>query len=494
MSQYSFPADRMAEPSRKRTPRREPVIRGPVVILPPSSPGGPPRRFAIQPRKVFALLAGTFLLGVLLSAAVFFWRVSDLRSDYDQLSSEIADLRGELTDLRERTDGVPPATAAGEAPGAEAAAPPAAGPDTDDRPALDLPLDALGGEEPKVRVAVLQTSGEVILKGEGLALIHAQGEPTPMPRGQARIKPAGGGIWIEGVGGVRPGTRIESRLGPIQLDDRSYPGRLEVHRDGDQIVLVNVVSMEEYVAGVVSSEVPAGWGLEAKKAQAVAARSYALMQVATADGGWHLVSDIRDQMYSGKPVDAGSRAAVTATHGKVLAAAGGLASVYYSSTCAGHTEDPATVWPDRSFNGTAMAECGFCDESPNYHWSTVVPSAALLDVLRRQGHRANAIETIQVVRSKASGRVKTVDIVTDKGTVTWSGNELRMTLGSTKVKSTKFELTFDEASDAFTLEGTGFGHGAGLCQYGAQGMDEAGHDYEAILGRYFPAAEIAELW
>lgn len=476
----------MAEPSRKLKRRPDPVIRGPVVILPPASPGGPPRRFAIQPARVILLLVLMFLLGAGVTGAVLGSYIAGLptQTDYEQLEDQVQQHERELSELREATAGVPPT-----APTPAAVADPPAIPNR-----LNLPVASLRGEEPRVRVAVLNTTDEVLLTGEGLVLVHAVGEPTPMPRGRVRIKPHGGGIHIEGVGGVRPGTLIESRLGPISLGDRSYPGRLEVQKDGDSIILVNVVGMEEYVAGVVSSELPASWGLEAKKAQAIAARSYAVMQMATAEGGWHLEATVMDQAYSGKPVDAGSRAAVTATHGKVLTAGGGLVSVYYSSTCAGRTEVPETVWPDRPTNGTGPADCGFCDRAPSYHWNATVSTVKLLEVLRAQGHRADAVETLQVRRSRGSGRVTSVDVVTDKGTVTWSGNDFRLLLGSTHIKSTRFELRFDDANGEFALTGKGFGHGVGLCQYGAQGMDQAGHDHTQILARYFPAATIEELW
>jgi len=429
---------------------------------------------------------GMFLLGAGLTGGFFAWYLGHLTSDYAHLDDEVQQLKEELAELRIAT--------AAPAPDATPAPAPLGDPATEGAPRLDLPLASLRGEEPKVRVAVLSTSEEVLLTGEGLVLVHAQGEPTPMPRGRVRIKPHGGGIHIEGVGGVRPGTLIESRLGPISLGDKSYPGRLEVQKDGKKIILVNVVGMEEYVAGVVSSEVPADWGLEAKKAQAIAARTYAVMQMATHEGGWHLEASVLDQAYSGKPVDAGSRAAVTATHGKVLGANGGLVSVYYSSTCAGRTEEPEAVWPDRPTNGTSTAECGFCDNSPNHDWSYNLSTARLLELLRADGHRAGAIETLQVRRSSRSGRVSSVDLVTDKGTVTWRGNDFRRHVGWGKVKSTRFEVSFDEAGGQFALRGTGFGHGVGLCQYGAQGMDQAGHDHVQILGRYFPAATIEELW
>ena len=91
-----------------------------------------------------------------------------------------------------------------------------------------------------------------------------------------------------------------------------------------------------------------------------------------------------------------------------------------------------------------------------------------------------------------SGRVRAIDVVTDKDTVTWSGNEFRRRMGWGRVRSTRFELRYDQ--ETFVLTGTGFGHGVGLCQWGAQGMDRAGRTYAEILGHYFPGAEVAQAW
>ena len=477
----------MGEPSPKRR-RSDPVVRGPVVILPPATPGGRERRFVIQPIRVFGLLGLCFTLGVATCYAIL-WFVADpvgTKAELERQSQELAQVQDELARLRA---GAPPADEPAPAGDVEAL------PAEPTGPRLELSIASLSGDEPTVRVAVVSPRGEVILHGEGLVLAHKEGEPTPMPRGKARIKPSpGGGIWIEGVGGVRRGTPVETRIGPISIGDRSYPGHLELYEEGGELTLVAEVAMEEYVAGVVSSEVPASWGLEAKKAQAVAARSYAVMRRAQASDSWHLRATVLDQVYSGRPVDPGSRAAVEATHGQVLALDGDLVSVYFSSTCAGHTETPDNVWPDRPSHGTASVACGFCDRSPNYSWTTSIGAADLQGELRGAGHKAGAIERLELRSGASGGRVRAIDVVTDDGTVTLAGNEFRALIGYGKVKSTRFSVEFDPAASAFVLSGSGFGHGVGLCQWGAQGMDRAGRDYREILGRYFPQTDIAHLW
>ena len=487
----------MAEPSsrparsRPTSPSGPPVVRGPVVILPPARPGGRERRFAIQPGKVLGLLVVCFLLGALCAFGVLQWMTG---REVQRLSDKLVEVEAELDRLQAGDEATAstddePVTAAPDEPTPvdDEPTPTPAG------PALEIPVASLGPTEPAVRVALLRTTDEILLEGEGIVLAHEHGEPTPMPRGQARIRPGvGGGIFIEGVGPVRQGTPVESRLGPIRIGDRSYPGRLEVHSLNGAILLINEVAMEDYVAGVVSSEMPASWGLEARKAQAVAARSYALMRRAASDQAWHVEASVLDQVYSGKPVDPTSQAAVTATHGQVLASDGDLVSVYYSSTCAGRTEVPLAVWPDRPTHGTTSVVCDYCEASPNYSWTVSIPPSEILAAVRRDGHRADEIRSLHLRTSTTSGRVTAIDVVTDEGTVTWSGNEFRRLMGWGRVRSTRFELRFDQ--DTFVLTGTGFGHGVGLCQWGAQGMDRAGMDYTQILEHYFPGAEVVQAW
>lgn len=462
-----------------------------MVILPPAWPGGRERRFAIQPGKVLGLLAVCFLLGALCAFAALHVLTG---REVQRLSDKLVEVEAELDRMRDTAEQPTPA----EAEPATAASTDAT-PTTDEvepavpGPALRIPIASLGPDEPKVRVALLRTTEEVLLEGEGIVLAHEHGEPTPMPRGQARIRPGvGGGIFIEGVGPVRQGTPVESRLGPIRIGDRSYPGRLEVHSQDGAILLINEVAMEDYVAGVVSSEMPASWGLEARKAQAVAARSYALMRRAASVQAWHVEASVLDQVYSGKPVDPTSQAAVTATHGQVLAADGNLVSVYYSSTCSGYSEVPSAVWPDRPSHGTSSVTCGYCEASPNYSWTASITPSEVLEAVRRDGHRADVIQSLQRHTSTTSGRVTAIDAVTDEGIVTWSGNEFRRLMGWGRVRSTRFELRFDQ--DTFLLTGTGFGHGVGLCQWGAQGMDRAGLDHAHILLHYFPGTELVEAW
>jgi stage II sporulation protein D len=356
---------------------------------------------------------------------------------------------------------------------------------------MDISVSKLRSPEPKVRIAISISAKPVTLRGEGLHLIHKSGRTTPLP-GRVVLKPANSGVFAQGVGNLQNGTAVETRLGPIRLGKHEYPGRIELFREDKKILLVTEIEMEDYVASVVSSEFPASWGLEAKKAQAVTARSYGYMRRSNSDRAYHLDGTVADQVYKGTKTDASSRAAVTATRGQVLGQKGKLVSTFYSSTCAGTTEEPHNVWPGRPSHGLSSVTCGYCNNSRSYKWATELSDSDLLTAAKKSGHRAKSVEEFLVIKTHDSGRVAQLELKTDRGGILWTANEFRALLGWDKVRSTLFSLKKGKTS--YRLSGKGFGHGVGLCQWGAQGMDRKGMDYDDILQHYYPGTELETLY
>jgi len=474
-----------ASSPRRTPPKREASYeRSPVVILPPAGPGEPTRHIALNPSRVFSLLALIFILGGAAATVALGWLVREVQIDNRQLATEMEVLRAEVAALKK-----PPPP------------PPKAEPEPDPTPAeieggipraaLEIRTALLRSPEPKVRIAIVLGSPVITLRGEGLHIIHKTGRTTPMP-GRAELKLANGGVYVKGVGNLKSGTAIESRLGPIRIGKQQYPGRIEVFREGKNILLVNEVDMEDYVASVVSSELPASWGLEAKKAQAIAARSYTYMRRSTSTKEYHVDGTVLDQVYKGTNTDAASRAAVTATRGQVISLGGKLVSTFYSSTCAGKTEDPHNVWPGRPSHGVSSVTCGYCANSRSLKWSANVSDADLLAAARESGHRAKTVEELVVLETHASGRTAKLELKTNRGGILWSANEFRQLLGWDQVRSTLFKLK--RRKEGYDLAGKGFGHGVGLCQWGAQGMDRKGMDYKDILSHYYPGSQLEALY
>jgi len=468
----------MAEPVRRPDPAGDPST--PIVVLPPARPGGAPRRFVVRPGRVYALLAAVFIAGVAVAAAVAVAvlapRGSGLAADNQALTARLAALQTELATWKKKVADALPTTPEPE--------PTRAG-------QLRVSIPALNGDEPTVRIALLRSDEAVVMLGDGLILEHEGGGTTPM-RGQVRATPGKNSISIEGVGAVKNGLRVINRVGPVRVGDRELADTIELHNDGGRLLLIGELPLEKYLQGVVSSELPASWSLEAKKAQAVAARTYAMMQREQSDKPWHLESTVADQVYSGKAPDATSRAAVAATHGEILTAEGYLVSAFYHSTCGGKTEDPGAVWPGRPVHGNSSVTCGFCERAPAYRWSTDVTVDALMAAAKKDGASPATIKGLAVRSRSQSDRVEQIELVTDSDPISWGGNRFRELLGWTKVKSTLFQ--HEVVRGSFRLTGHGLGHGVGMCQWGAQGMSTGGHDYRAILSRYYPLAKVERIF
>jgi stage II sporulation protein D len=476
------------------------LVRGPVVVLPPARPGGPERRYAVRPKSVLLLLLSCFGLGGASAAALFagFWVLSDqaaVRADYSRLRDEVADLQSQVDDLREAAAvaaGTPPGLAPGAASGGSSSA--AADAEVDAAaaaPRLALALPAPGTAEPRVRVALLRSAEPLILEGEGL-LVHAGDRPVPIAEGRATLRPAASGVVVEGLGLQVPGTIVENRLGTLRAAGRELPSPLEIHSDGGRILLIAELSLEGYLQGVVGAEIPANWPLESKKALAVAARSYALMQRSVAETPWHVEATVDDQVWNGSTVDATSRAAVTATHGEVLTKDGWLVSAFYHACCAGRTESPDSVWPRRPSHGVQPVACRWCEGSPLFDWNAEISSADLLAAAAREGHVASRIQGLRIKSRSPSGRITRIELLTDLGVLGWDGNRFRELLGWNRIRSANFEHRV--SGDGFVLAGKGAGHGVGLCQWGARGLAQDGKDYREILATYYAGSKIDKIW
>jgi stage II sporulation protein D len=216
------------------------------------------------------------------------------------------------------------------------------------------------------------------------------------------------------------------------------------------------------------------------------------MQRNSTTAAYDLESTVDDQVYSGRGADASSRAAVTTTHGEVLSRGGHLVSAFYHSACAGQTEVPGNVWPDRPNNGNASVKCGFCDRATRTPWQTDIRPEELLEALRGAGEKAQQVTGLHIRERSLSGRVTLLDLVTDEGAIRWSGNRFRELLGWNRVRSARFES--EVQGDGFHISGRGAGHGVGLCQWGARAMAASDHDYQDILGRYYPGAGLTRIY
>ena len=297
------------------------------------------------------------------------------------------------------------------------------------------------------------------------------------------VAAAAGGLVVDG----KPAKAPLVIASGARLEGRELPGRVDVFSDKGALVVVNTLDLEDYVAAVVASEVPASWPDEALRAQAVAARTFAVAQkIAQGPGARaHLRSTVLDQVYAGAARPAsGALKAARATAGEVLTFGAAPIAAYFSASCGGRSESG-----EDGFNlspGTTpylVPSVADPDERP---WTVRIPLREIEKAVRpRLGGR---VSEVAVASRTLSGRAHTVRL---------SGRalpavELRQLLGYERLPSLLFEVHVDGASAVF--EGRGSGHGVGLCQYGARERAKRGEKYAAILAHYYPGAEIRRMY
>ena len=278
------------------------------------------------------------------------------------------------------------------------------------------------------------------------------------------------------------------------IDSRRFRGDINIIRKDDlKLTVVNNVDLEDYLYGVLYHEVSHRWPKEALKAQAIAARTFALYQKRqNALQPYDLRSDIYSQVYGGSTSEKWSTTrAVNLTNGKILVYNGDIFSSYYHATCAGHTEDATNLWTI-DLPPLKGVECDSCKYSPHYKWVKDIPLWQITNKLKENGYKTGRIASIIILSKNSSGRIEKIEIKDEAGvSLILTAKDFRQMIGPNAVRSTKFDISI-KGSQAY-LQGYGWGHGAGMCQWGAFGMARKGKKAEEILKHYYPGAEITTI-
>jgi stage II sporulation protein D len=306
-----------------------------------------------------------------------------------------------------------------------------------------------------------------------------------------RVVPAGPGLDV--VGARRTDARalrFEVRRGPLRVGARDYVGALEIWRQGEGLLLVNEVAMEEYVAGTVRGEASERWPAEALRALAVVARTYAVFhQNRNAGKVFHLVSGNQDQNFAGLALEGSpAREAARTTAGQTLTWQGRVFPTFYHSDSGGFTEAPQNVFSGDGIPPLEGVRDEFSMESPNYTWTVTIPLAVIGERLRRGGIDVGQVTRLTVLERSPSFRVGRMTVEHSRGTATLRGADFRRLIGYDALKSTLFVPVAHDGAVRF--EGRGWGHGVGLSQFGAKGMADRGYAYPQILDHYYPGTSL----
>ncbi len=278
----------------------------------------------------------------------------------------------------------------------------------------------------KLRVLLAEGRAAVTLASPGpFTVVDGTGAKHALPKRTLTLRP---GLTFKGPKGrvrgkspllVRPG-----KAGPLTLDGSPYRGALELEAQDGYLRVVNVVALEDYVQGVVASEMPFQWPEEALEAQAIVARTYALANVLKGRP-YHLYADVRSQVYRGVDGETDrTNAAVRATTRKVVLYGGKVATTYYSSSSGGKTASALDVF------GTDVPYLvsrpdPWDSASPNHRWGPFLFGARTLQ--SKFGADARVVDAVGV--PTPSGRVKSLTLQTLAGATKVPASVLRTSLG-----------------------------------------------------------------
>lgn len=280
-------------------------------------------------------------------------------------------------------------------------------------------------------------------------------------------------IWLEPTGD-----------GVVWIGDNWYRGRVLLVKEGNGVSAINYVDMEEYLYSVVGAEAVASWPQEALKAQAVAARSYALHQRNNSRNAlYDLDSTTKTQVYKGLSSEyTTTHQAVKATANQVMTYNGQVILAVFHSSSGGHTENVEDIWSSSLPYLRGVVD--YDQTSPVFSWNkTVNPS----QISRAVGGIGN-IRSMVPEKTTPQGRIVSMRVVGDSSSRSVKGADLRQALD---LRSTLFRMSL--GNGGVQVSGRGFGHGIGMSQWGTYYLARNGINYQQILAHYYQNARLSRL-
>lgn len=302
-------------------------------------------------------------------------------------------------------------------------------------------------------------------------------------------------------------STIQSPTGVLYWDDEAYYGKFHivVRENLKGCDLINEVPLETYISTLLGKEMNPRWPIEALKAQAVAARSYAFHKKITRqvskDKGFEAFYDLENSQkhqVNGSLSDATHMTSKAAkeTEGEILGLKNGmLTDIFFHSKCGGKTLLPDQVW-NESVPGYKSVKCPYCHKHGVEDWKIQLKKSSFVELLKKAlavfQKKDLFISTANAKIVPDSDANASLRFYKDDELNLLRKSRVRQLMGSTKLPSNYYQV--EEKGNFVNLIGKGFGHGVGMCQYGAFELAKRGYNYRQILAHYFPEHEIKKIY
>ncbi|MBA2123909.1 hypothetical protein B9J78_03085 [bacterium Unc6] len=349
---------------------------------------------------------------------------------------------------------------------------------TDIRVAVVIDANQISVQVPSAYRLELPYTGELLRSGPSLhkTMVYPEtvgvriGSFNPMVFGVKIIAPPEKGLYV---------------------NENKIRGTLNIIRNKNiKLTAINTLSLEDYIRSVVPSEIPKDWPAEAIKAQAIASRTFAMYKMyVNRDKDFDVRSDIFSQVYKGKSVEYESTSvAIKETQGLVLVSESTIFPSFFHALCAGKTENVMQIWGKKFIKTLEGTECAFCRQAPRFFWEASFTPSQITSSLNKAGIRCSLINGIDISEHTPSGRVKELILKSKGKEILVEATKFRIAVGPDVLRSTNFSV--QKKDSRYIFKGQGWGHGVGLCQWGAYFMAKQGYNAKQILQFYYPSSQV----
>jgi stage II sporulation protein D len=294
--------------------------------------------------------------------------------------------------------------------------------------------------------------------------------------GSFRLSAGSGQVLVDGQAA---GNWVEFAASEgFSLAGKTYRGNLMAVSQGGRLLFINRVWLEDYLLGVVPSEVPVNFPDAVLQAQAILARTFALYRL-NPEGLYDICATERCQVYKGREVEtARHSSAVEATRGLIVSYDSQPITAVYSSDSGGFTASSGEVWgTDKPY---LVARPDPFSISPGGTWTVSANPTVVARELAEINQSVGVVQAMRVVAYSASGRPSSLRVVGSSRTVILNAVQASRVLRGIGLRSTRVEIR------GLSITGWGNGHGVGMSQWGARGLASQGWDFRQILGYYYP--------